>query len=163
MAGIAASLREMVLHLWAGGMTQAEITDRCGVGERSIRNILAAARADGDARAQRRVSPGRPAAACEQAAPAPSREPEARHEEYLAREAREAERVTEAATSRDAQILAALDAEPRPRGVRWGYPEIESAVLAKAPPAPLGPRDVTARFFGDPPPGRSALDMREGG
>lgn len=60
----------------------------------------------------------------------------------------------------NASILASLAAENRPAGTPRRYLDIPNARLAASVQAGPRPRDVTALFFRDPPPGRSALSQR---
>lgn len=65
------------------------------------------------------------------------------------------------------QKQAAVTTKARRRKPRVDSPDAEVMVardaLAARPHAILTPRSLTARVFGDPPPGRSALDMRRAG
>lgn len=102
--------------------------------------------------AKRRLAPKPPRATPEISALAEQR-----------REAIERQTAREAAEALNAEILRALKKERRPKGVARRYLEIASAALVEPVIVARGPVDLTARFFGDPPPGRSALDMRGAG
>lgn len=78
------------------------------------------------------------------------------------REQSAARRETDASARVNAEILAALEAEPRPAGTPWGFGGVapRGEMIGVRNAQPRRTVDVTAAVFGDPLPGRSALDMR---
>lgn len=138
-----------VLDAWAEGLTRSEIADRLQTTQYRVEQIVRVARDAGDSRCVRRRKPGTPARD-----PAPDVE--------LRREILRAQREAQGQEDLNVEILAALEAEPRPAGTPWGYPQSapRGAMIGAAGAAPRQVVDITHAFFGDPPPGCSALDMR---
>lgn len=158
---------EALLDAWADGASERVLAERFGCGRKQLRGIVSRAseacdprvgslreKAVADKRQQRSLAADRAAVEI-QLARVRARQ----------RELTEARREAEKAATCDDVILAALAAEPRPPGTPWGYPNVEvgAGMIVVPPAAPPPPRDVTATFFGDPPAGRSALDMRRRG
>ena len=140
---------ESVLDAWAEGLTRAEIAERLHTSEHCVKQIVRVARDRGDPRCAVKRKPGKaPTAAVPNA--------------DLRREALLARREAQAGEKVNAEILAALAAEPRPAGVPWGFPNAASqgSMIGVEQAEERVVVDITATFFGDPPPGRSALDMR---
>ena len=140
---------EAVLDAWAQGLKKAEIAQRLDTSQNRVEQIVRVARDKGDPRCAVRRKPGKPAGA-----DAP--------DAALRRDVLRARRETQAGEDVNAEILAALAAEPRPAGTPWGFPNAASrgSMIGVEQAQERVVVDITATFFGDPPPGHSALDMR---
>lgn len=176
--------KEAILDRWADGLTMPEIATDLGLSKGVVKHVVATARRDGDQRAARRgdgdamSSPVRDERMIRMSVDGASLQRIAetvglstwtvRRQLRAAAECSGDAAVESAlvaddipmASDNDA-ILAALAAEPRPRGTPRRYLDVPAGrIITPSEPPPVR-RDVTARFFGDPPPGRSALCQRQ--
>lgn len=140
---------EALLDAWAEGRSERVLMERFGCTRDALRRIVARASEAGDPRA---------GSLRKMALADPRRQRDLEKE----RELSESRREVDATERVNAEILAALAAEPRPAGVPWGFGGVapRGSMIGVRNAQPRQVVDVTAAVFGDPPAGRSALDMR---